>query len=91
MCLFGAVFLPFGHEDLLLELCPLGSEYFIVLVSLRWAQQCGKGSSVSCGHCCSEELGQGYLGFEEITMKCLLCLLGFGGRWRGHLWSVDWY
>lgn len=25
----GAMFLPFGHGDLLLELCPLGSEYFI--------------------------------------------------------------
>lgn len=33
-----------------------------------------------------------HLRFEGMAAKCLLCLLGFSGRWCGQLpWSVNWY
>lgn len=39
-----AVSLPFGHEDLLFELCPLGNEHTMNSVGeLEMGPQCGKG------------------------------------------------
>lgn len=83
----------FGHEDLLLELFPLASEYIISSVGGLEMPAVGSSSVerrsfMSYGHCRSEEPGQGHLSFEETTRKCLL---DFGGRWCGRLpWSVDW-
>lgn len=43
------------------------------------------GPAVWTGRLCELGLGQGHLGFEVVTVRCLLCLLGSGGRW---LWVL---
>lgn len=58
----GHVFLPFGHEDLLLGLCLLGREGIIKSVGVPEMPAVGsssveRGSFVSYRHCHSEEPG----------------------------------